>query len=278
MFTAMITTLMAAFSDIFWKKSLSFGVGWKMHDLLTYPVGLALTAYFIFAWMSFETIDIWIIGGILIVLAIDIWKIKLQQDIYRAEKYSIIAPYTNLHKILIIIGSFFIFSDVSITALIIILLAIAVIIGFSIDFKTLKLPRNVVWITFIELCRATTGLLSWWIVLTYSENLYFAIYAIIGALVTSVIVGCLWEFKTIKWVPKMFWLYRYGGWLGWISWFLSLTIIKNLWLSISILLWFLWIGAALFFSYIFMKDVPSKKDILLTIIVTVLVGLWFYFK
>jgi len=249
-----------------------------MHDLLTYPVGLALTAYFIFAWMSFETIDIWIIGGILIVLAIDIWKIKLQQDIYRAEKYSIIAPYTNLHKILIIIGSFFIFSDVSITALIIILLAIAVIIGFSIDFKTLKLPRNVVWITFIELCRATTGLLSWWIVLTYSENLYFAIYAIIGALVTSVIVGCLWEFKTIKWVPKMFWLYRYGGWLGWISWFLSLTIIKNLWLSISILLWFLWIGAALFFSYIFMKDVPSKKDILLTIIVTVLVGLWFYFK
>jgi len=52
-------------------------------------------------------------------------------------------PYLNVNKILTIILSFFVFADVSVEALLITFLAIIVVIIFSVDFKSLKLPKNV---------------------------------------------------------------------------------------------------------------------------------------
>lgn len=278
MFLAVFTTLMSSFADIFWKKSLSYWVGWKMHDLLTYPVGVILWIIFIFSWLSFENVDHIIIGAVFFIIFIDVTKMNLQQSIFREEKYSVIAPYLNISKILIIIWSFFIFRDVSTLSLFITLIAVSVIILFSFDFKTLKLPRNIKKICLVESARAMTWLLSWWLIINYSENLFFVLYVILATTMMSWIVLYLWEYKTVRWLPKKFWFYRYIGGLGWISWFLGLTIISSLWLSISVLLSFLWIWAALLFSFIFMKDKPAKKDIILTLIVTSLVWLWFYFK
>lgn len=187
-------------------------------------------------------------------------------------------PYKNLDKIFIIVFSFFIFFDVSVISLIITLIAITVVIVSSINFKTLKLPRNISKILFVEFCISITNLLGWWLVITYWEIIYFILAWLSGFLILLVLNLFLWQFKTLKWLPKDFWINR-GIWsLWWFSWFLSLVVIKDLGLSISVLLSFLWMWITLFLSFIILKDKPEKKDLFLTIFVTLLVWLWFYFK
>ena len=278
MFTAIFSTLLNSFANIFWQKSLSFWVGGKMHDFLSYPIWIILLIILIFTGIDIGSVNFLIIIALLVFVLIDVVKVKIKQELFKKEKYSVIAPYTNLNKILIIIWSFFIFSDVSLTSLIITIIAIIVIILFTIDLKTLKLPRNFKKVLIVEVIDSISWLFVGWFIISYSEKLFFSMYVVISTIIVASIVLYLWEHKTVKWVPKQFWLFRYIWWLGWVSRFLWLTVIKSMWLSISILLSFLWIGAALFFSYIFMKDIPAKKDILLTVIVTALVGLGFYFK
>jgi hypothetical protein len=86
-------------------------------------------------------------------------------------------------------------------------------------------------------------------------------------------------FKELKNVDFGFYTYRSISWfLSWFSWFLSLVVISYLGLSISVLLSFLWILSTLFFAFFILRDIPRKKDIILTIIILILISLWFYFK
>jgi len=78
----------------------------------------------------------------------------LERPIYREEKISTIMPYTNVNKILTIIASFFLFADVSIISLFITIFAIFVVIIGSINFKTLKFPKNIIIILINETIRA----------------------------------------------------------------------------------------------------------------------------
>jgi hypothetical protein len=63
-------------------------------------------------------------------------------------------PYDNINKILSIILAFFIFSDVSLITLLITIFAVIIIIAFSIDFKTLKIPKSVLIFSFAQLLTA----------------------------------------------------------------------------------------------------------------------------
>lgn len=278
MFTAIISTILTSFSDIYWKKSLNYWVWWKAHDILSYLVAWIIILYFFITWVDLSNLDFWVLFLICLILFIEIFTTGIAQKIYKEEKMSVIMPYTNVSKILTIIFSFFIFSDVSIISLIITLLAISIVIIFSIDFKTLKFPKNISKILFIEFWVAITTLLGWWLVINYWEIIYFILAWIIGFIILLILSLFLWEFKTLKWLPKEFWVNRFIWALWWLSWFLSLVVIKNLWLSISILLSFLWIWITLLLSFIILKDKPTKKDLFLTILVTLLVWLWFYFK
>jgi len=67
-------------------------------------------------------------------------------------------PYTNINKILSIVLAFFLLSkDVSFITLIITIIAIIVIISFSIDFKTLKIPKSIIMFSIAE---ALTSILT----------------------------------------------------------------------------------------------------------------------
>jgi hypothetical protein len=187
-------------------------------------------------------------------------------------------PYLNLSKIFIIISSFFIFHDVSNITLCITIFTILIIALASIDLKNKKFPRNLSKLLFVEIIRTLWALLGWWLVLSYSEIIYFNIYVLaylIPALFLAIWSRQIWDLR--KTTP-VFWFYRLVSWMWWFSWFLSLVVIKNLGLSLSILLGFLWIGVTLLVSYIFLKDVPSRKNILLTVSVSVLIWIWYYFK
>ncbi len=278
MILVVLSTLIDCFSDIFWKKSLWFGVWWKVHDLMSYPIWLMIVWYFLYTWVDLSQIDYFLVISILFITLLAIFNASLYQKIYTKDKISVIMPYTNVNKILTIIFSFILFSDVSITSLIITIIAVFVIIWFSINYKSFKFPKSTKMIFLVEFLAAIENIWAWYLIVTYSEVLYFIVFVLFWIVLLTWIALYLWEFKTLKWLNKSFFINRYIWAMWWISWFLWLVVIKNLWLSISILLSFLWIWITLLFSYIILKDKPSKKDIILTTIVSILVWLWYYFQ
>jgi len=278
MFIALLSTIMMSFADVFWKKSLNYKMHPQIHSLCSYPVGIILTIYFLYTGFDYTSIHLFPVLIVAIILLIDMIREPIIQQIYREEKISVIMPYLNLHKVFVIISSFFLYRDVSYISFSIIILTIIVITLSSIDTKTKKLPRNFWKILFVETGNTVWILLWGWLILSYSEIIYFNLYIILGTITLWGIVFMNSQFRELKWAPFAFWKYRIIWALGWLSWFLSLVVIKNLWLSLSILLWFLWIASTLLVSYIFLKDIPSRKNIVLTITIAVLIWIWYYFK
>lgn len=278
MLIALFSTIMASFADVSWKKSLSFWIKWRAHELWSYPIVWILFIYFL--TQGFDIFSVWIfpIFIISIIALLDIIKNPVTQSVYREEKISVIMPYLNISKILIIIWSFFLFSDVSYTTLAITIFTIFIIAYASIDFKNKKLPRCFTKILFSEILRAIWAILWGWLVLSYSEIMYFNVYALIYLVPTVLLAWKSGWIKDYRKSTPTFWFYRLVGWLWWFSWFLSLIVIKNLGLSLSILLWFLGIWITLLVSYFLLKDRPSRKDIILTIVVSLLIWIWYYFK
>lgn len=278
MLFALISTFLESFSDIFWKKSLNYKIGFKLHDLILRFFWLFIIIYFLFTWVAFNQINLLFLIIVFCLTLANIFSTQFYQIIYQKEKISVITPYSNINKIFVIIASFFIFSDVSIISLIITFLAILIVIGFSIDFKNLKLPKSISLIIFTEIFYWIITLWVWWLILKYNASLYFFINFLLSMLLLAIIWYFLWEFKTFKNANKSFYFNIAIASLCWISEFLWLIVIQELWLSVWILLSFLWIWITLIFSYLILKDKPAKKDLLLTVIITILVGLGYYFK
>lgn len=278
MFTAVLSTIIAAFSDVFWKKSLWYKVRPFAHSLTAYPIPILLCCYFLFTGFSFLSTPLLAVGTVALILFIDIIKEPVVQQVYKEEKISVLIPYFNLNKIFVIVASFFLFKDVSNISFCITILTAAIIILWAMDIKKRKLPRNFWKILFVETAKTIWVLLWGWLVLNYGEIIYFNIYVALGIFAFLALSIKTSQVKDLKTPPFAFWWYRMIGALGWVSWFLSLLVIKNLGLSISILLGFLWIWITLIISYIFLKDIPSRKNILLTIVVASLIWIWYYFK
>jgi hypothetical protein len=124
-----------------------------------------------------------------------------------------------------------------------------------------------------------TNLIVWYMVIWYWEWLLFILDFTMWTSILIAISLYYWYFSYLKKIKKNYYLPRLTwSFLWWWSYALSLIIISELWLSISILLWFIWMWMTLLLSYLILHDKPSKKDLILTIIVTWLVWIWYYFK
>ena len=280
MFTAILATLLDWLGTNFWKKSLWFNVSKELFNLVwkSSIILISIVLYFTwnldFGWTTFYALLI------IVILSISwIFETFIYQYVYSKEKISILTPYSNINKILTIIISFFLFWDISIESFIITLIAIIVIIAFTVDFKTLKVPR-VIWLMCLaETISSALTILTWYILLKITWSSFFVISYIIWIVFLLAIVKSKSQIKELKSLPKKFYIYRlWASHLWWIWYLLSILVIKELWLSISVLLSFLWIWITLLISYILFKDRPSKKDLTLTVIVTALVWIWYLFK
>ena len=278
MILAFIWTLLASFSDIFWKKSLSYGVGDRAHELSSYFIPLVLLSYFFITWFTFSEVPFLAFVIIAVTIVIDAMRLPVLQQIYKEEKMSVIMPYLNINRILIIIASFFIFQDVSVTALCITIFAIIILWVLSIDFKTLKFPKCFSKILFSEIAKTIWVLFAWWLIVEHWEIWYFNAYILIWLMLNVILVYYTGQFKDLQGASNSYWKERTLWSIWWFSWFLSMVVISDLGLSISILLWFLGVGVTLLFSYFILKDTPSKKDLISTAVIMILIWIWYHFK
>jgi len=279
MISAIISTIIGSFSKILWKKSLPYWLNTELNTLVWYLMGFCIVIYFLFKWINFWSVNIIFVSLVIVFAVLDVISSKFDQLAFREEKISVLMPYTNIHKIIIVIASFFIFRDVSNISFFITLLAILVIILFSIDYKTLRFPKNIITICIAQFARSWSQLIGWWLVIKYWENLLFVFDVTIWAVAMSITAGYAWAFSQIKNIPSDYWVTRLLSWFfSWWSYAISLFLISELGLSLTTLLSFLWIWTTLVMSYFLLKDKPSSKDLILTFVVTLLIWIWFYFS
>lgn len=280
MILAIISAVIWSFSKILFKKSLWFWVNNFIITSYNRLWWIIIWLIFIATWfinpseLTLHAVWFWVLFAML-----DMITGKYEQDVYRKETISAMAPFSSLDKVFIIIISFFYFKDISLLSLWITFLTIILISVSSFDFKKRVFPKNLWKIFLFQLSRAFSISIVWYLVLEYWANIIFMLDASMWFIVALIIVLLAKKAKEMFLLPKWFlkiWLWNWIIW--WSSYWLSLLVIDDLWLWISTLLWFLWLWVTLIMSYIFFKDTPAKKDLLVTVLVTVLVWLWYYFK
>lgn len=290
LFAAILSTILSSLANIFFKKSLNYNVNLWNNDFLgqILPLFIFLFYYF-FIWFNFDTkLNLEPKVVFLIFLSFSfytIWK-YFYSKIFKVEKITYLLPYINLEKIFTVIFSFFLFKDITNTTFFITIFTVLIIIFFSVDYKNIKFSKNILIFSFSQLLYAMWNIVMWYVLLDVAKWwLWVTWFSFITTYLFIWVVLFLIPFLFLKWFLELkqvdSWFYFSIGTssiLSWFAWFLSMVVISDLGLSISVLLSFLWLFSTLFFSFFILRDIPTKKDVILSILVLLLVSAWFYYK
>jgi len=155
------------------------------------------------------------------------------------------------------------------------LLAALVIVFASIDFKKLTVPKNFKTILLSQSLISLETLLTWYVLIRLDYVRFFVIYAMVSILFIgwSLLYKKQW-FSALKKVWFRFYPFIIvSSAIGWITFAIGLFLVNELWLTMSILLGFIWIVTSLLFWYLILKDKPNKKDVFVAILVSAFIAI-----
>jgi len=282
MFRAIFGNILQSFGTVFWKKTLLVSRLPKLLFRFFWEIN-GLVIAIIVMWLSwFERsifLNMRIVGGVVLTLILDLWYDYIQQWLYREEKISTMMPYENLNCVFVIVIWYLIFRDASLIAVGVSILVIIITILFSIDFKKFELPKNIKKILFVQVLITLETLLTWYFLKDLADKDYFVVYQIV--IVIMLLFPLLFNklFGAVKKMGKSFlWYGSLSATANNISFLLYLFLVSEFGVVISMLLSFLGDGITILFWFLFLKEKPSKKEVLLIVLTTLLVGVGFYFK
>ncbi len=282
MFLGILSTAFNSLATIFWKKALwlSSSLSPRVFALFASAWPIVLVTYFSLFWKyNFLSFDYKILLIIILISSLYFINVQISQYVYKREKISVLTPYENLNKIFSITLAFFIFSDVSVLSFLLTLFAWFIITAASIDFKTFKIPKLIKVFSVWQIFKSITILLIWYVLKKITSIDYYIIYSLLYASILMLIVISKWEFSDITKFPKKFYIARFSASSCWaLANIINFSIISSLWVTISILFSYFYIWFILILSYIFFWDKPTRKNIILTMILAILVWLEYYFK
>ncbi len=285
-----ITVFLDSIDEITRQKSLTLSKNLNkwFFNFLWFCWGLVLALILMFLWLlNFDERPILFSTPIILILLIIMVGINLiisplWQIVYKREKISAIMPYQKISSLLIIIVSFFWRRGVSRFSFITTIFLLILLVITWIDFKNFSSPSKKWLIFLIQWLEFADQLITIYLVKSISETFYYVSYVIFWIIAITLFLSIYFWTKSFSILKKQsitFYKYRFASsFTGFWSWLISLFLIKNLWPVITFLLWFLGLWATLLMSYIFQKDVPEKKDVILASIVTLLVWLAYWFK
>jgi len=280
MIWAILSELLNSIATIFRRKSLDFNAPKELFKLLAYSSWFLIVFILYILWyLHLKPLNLLLF--ILILWIVIIWLIlwKINQTLYKRNKMSSLMPYQNISRIVVIVFWFLIYQDTSLITLFIAIITTIIIALFSIDFKKYTVPKDIKIYTIVQIINGIVILTTVYILKEIWNINYFLYMYIMWILFISLVVWYKWQFKEAKKLPKNFWYYRLAtSHIWWISYLLSLLVIEKLWATLSILVSYIWLSVTLLFTYLFLGEKISKKDIMLSIIVSVLIGIWYFYK
>ena len=280
MFWAIISTFLSSISLSFYKKTTKYNIKNELNDLFWHFWAILWLIVIFFIW-SFNIYLSNIIDYLLIFITFLLFFacIKIDYYVIKQEKISSLIPFENLWKVLtVLFWVFLLWDEISTISLLMFIWVVFLILIFSLDLKHLKFSKNILLYCLSQILTAIANLLIGYLLINISSLDYYTVYTLISLWFMIFICWTMWLFSTVKHLDRWYFINRGISSLDWISWIIWILLIKELWLSVTTLLSFLWIGISLISSYILFKDIPARKDILLTIAILILVWLWYYLK
>ena len=283
---SILTTILDSLTTVFWKKTIPLvsHISVYVDRILTYAVGnLPLgTLLILLGFGSFSSVIVPSVGLPLIAFSIiGMFTVPLSQKIYHEEKMSVILPYNQVSTIIATIITFFLFGNVSAITFGITIVAIGVVVAFSFDFRTLAVPRRLGLILLNQIITGTNIVLAGYL-LSRIDSLSLFIYEnyVWGIqLVIIVAIGGMLSREVVRSIPRSYYGYRLVSVVtGATHEILGYVIIMEAGVIVGTLLSFLGIGVSLLAAYILLREVPSRRDILQAVVLSVIVGVGMYFR
>lgn len=284
MFLALISTIFSSISVIYYKKTLSISniksiVFQYYWEIIFFPF-IVLALFFKFNFWFF--LDYKIIFAFILWNLIYIYFNDITQYLYKNEKISTILPYTKINNLIVVVFSFiFLNSDnsTSLFSFIICLTSIIIATISSIDFKTKTLPTNIIKILTVQILKSIQLMINLFVLKELSSIEFIVINEIVYYIFIFILIVYwkqLFEFKKFKWEILK---YRViSSYIWWVSAIISIFLLKEIWIILTTLLWFFWSAISILIAYVFLKEIPNKKDIILWLIMIFLAVIWYYFN
>lgn len=241
--------------------------------------GLSIILYFSANIKSIFQLNLWIIFLISAWIILQLIYSPVNQQLYKENKISEMLPFNNLNKIFSILFAFLFFHQWNLIAFLISIITLIVIILFTIDFKTYKLPKKIHHIFFVEIWVSIRIIIVGYILLKINALELF-VYTSFLSVILNWALALKWSLmKDLQWISIKLVFYRSLPALLWgINVLIWYYLIQSLWLLFSNLLSFMWLAFTMILSFMFFWDKPTKKNIAQSLIITILVAIGFYFK
>jgi len=221
---------------------------------------------------------------VLLIVIFETLSNYLEIYVFKNTKLSELLPYQNTNKLLIVLIWFFLYywtnNSTSIASFLIILFTMFLIVFSSIDIRKFKINK-IIWLYLIDkLFSAIAWLLVWYILAKYSTITYMTVNVIFVFLIYYLITIIRKDkFNLLLKQVNSFYPPRLIGLIfWWTSFVIWLYIIESTWLLIATLISFIWLVFNIISMKFILKDNPSKKQIFLAIIVSILIWIWYYLK
>ncbi|MEF2175561.1 MAG: hypothetical protein V3575_03750 [Candidatus Absconditabacteria bacterium] len=277
-----VSTIIGSVSTILWKKAINMSTISAVGFIFLGNISSLLFALVLYFGTNMKSIfDLNLLIFIVIALGIIIQLIysPIYQQLYKENKISEMIPFSNLNKIFTIIIAFIFFQQGNIKSFIIGIITLIVIIAFSIDFENFKLPKKLHYLIFVEVGISIKIILVGYALLKINALELFVYTNFISVVMNGALVMKGTLKKDLEGMNlKLFYYRSLPALLGGINVLIGNYLIQSLGLFFSNLLSFMGIAFTIILSFIFFGDKPSKKNIIQSFIVAILVGIGFYFK
>ena len=205
----------------------------------------------------------------------------LRRAAYANEKVSVLQPFAMLFQIFpVIIWFIFIATERAnfITFLMAILASIIVIVP-SIDFKQFKINKYSLMVLLSSTIKSTQLFFILHLLTKFNpQTMYFveSIIIICLSLIMMISKKEFWQFKLLT--KRYSWLLFTANSIWIVSIILALTMYTQLWVVATSLISLLYLVFVYLFWYIILKETPSRKDIIIAVLVAGCIFIWMIFK
>jgi hypothetical protein len=205
----------------------------------------------------------------------------LRRIAYANEKISVLQPYAMLFQVFPII-IWFIFIATERANIITFLSAIAaslVVIWTSIDYKKFKFNKYSLMVLLSSIIKSFQIFAVLYFLTKFNPASFYFTETIIVLMFSLLLILFKKEFSEIKLLTKQYIkLLMFTNSMVIISILLALTMYTTLWVVLTSLLSLLYLVFIYILWYFILKEIPSKKDVLVTLFVAICIMIWVSFR
>jgi len=287
MFWWILTACISAINTIVYKKLLvintqnkisSIGLYGYMCLIVVLIIGIIYVVYPSSITIDFSQIytSFFTIWGIFLFSVF--WMIANipAQIAYRQEKISVLTPFAETGRIITLILGFFLFANTSLVTFSFALVSAFVLVWASINFKSFAINKYCLFILLTWVIQSINTIIAGYIILKLSTFSFIFGVNIIAVCITLFYMLSFkrWELVTIpsQTTRPLLGMLTLNNLLWLVSYTITLYLMKELGIVMTSLLGMITMILTILSSYIFFRDIPTRKDIIVACIIMLCVG------